>query len=325
MSKKEKGNSSNVTIANFISVLGFVALAFLFFCGHSLQNPDENIGINIVVSVGATLLVAFILWLMVYAKEVENNFKRWLIVEILAAVAFVGAACWTGYEMMHFFVVNENMRSLKTSSEKDLDNIQEEIDSYVAKEGERLNVTLIGLRDAASANRYDSSVSDYISENKISDIDKWKELKSEEISDVEYERITYRKTWEREMEEIRAVTKNWNLFFLPDAVARITKLADNVSETLTSASSALNLSIIDARLNSVGEKYYTLGDSAPNEYDVKVYFPEKMKSISGFSILGILIILLVNALILFNYIFARRSRKVRPSSKTLTPTRGGVL
>lgn len=325
MSKNVKGNSSNVTIANFISVLGFVALAFLFFCGHSLSNPGENIGINIIVSGGATLLVAFILWLMVHAKEVENNFRNWLIVEILSVVAFVGTACWTGYEMMHFFVVNDNMSDLKKLSENDIDEIEEEINTYVAQENERLNVTLIGLRDAVKANRYDSSVSDYISENKISDIDKWKELKSEEISEVEHERLAYRKAWEREIGELRAVIKNWNMFFLPDAAARINKLADNVSKTLTSASSALKLCIVETQLNPKGEKFYTLGESKVNEYGVKASFPKELEKISGFSVLGIFVILLVNVLILFNYIFAYRSKKVRSSTKILESTRGRAL
>ena len=90
----KKGNK--VTIANFVTVLGLALTAFFVFCGHSLQNYESNIGTTIIVALGFVIATSLVLWLMVYAKGVEDNFKKWRVVEIGASLVFVVIIFFSG-------------------------------------------------------------------------------------------------------------------------------------------------------------------------------------------------------------------------------------
>ena len=162
MSKNVEGNSGKVTLANWISALGLVALLLFFFCGYSLMMPNQNMGLKIMASVGTTLFMFFLLWLMIHAKEVENNFKNWFVVEVIASVMYVVFACVTGYMIMHFFVVNDNVETLQGEAKADVANIEKEINLFLSKEKERLEVTALGLSDAINGNRSDESLNEYI-------------------------------------------------------------------------------------------------------------------------------------------------------------------
>lgn len=323
MSKNVEGNSGRITIANLISLLGLGTLLLFFFCGYSLMCPDQNLGLKIIASVGTTLFMFFLLWLMIHAKEVENNFKIWLVVEVITSVMYVISACVIGFVIMHFFVVNDNVQTLQNVAKADVASIEQEIKHFLSNENERLNVTALGLSNVIDSTRCDELLSDYIKKgNKGKHIRKWQDLKSEEIDHVEVDGVEYKKTWENEIIKINSTIDKWNIFLLSDAAYRIYTLAENVNVKLTRASNNLDLYPIETYLK-YGKKYYKLGKSNPNEYNVKVNFTTELKQTGGFSFTGALIIILMNVLILFSYIFAWRTKKVR--SSVYMPGYGRIL
>lgn len=323
MSKNVEGNSGRITIANFISALGLLALLVFFFCGYSLKNPDQNMGLNIMASLGTTLFIFFLLWLMIHAKEVENNFKNWFVVEVVTSVVYVISACVSGYVIMHFFAVNDNVEDLQNDAKADVANIEQEIDFFLSKEKERLEVTALGLNDAINSNRCDQSLTEYFKKgNKGDNISKWQNLKLEEIDNLETDGKKYKESWENEIEEINSIINKWKIYLLSNAAYRINKLAEKVSDELTSASTNLDLCPVETYLQ-YGKKYYKLGESAPHKYKVNVNFSTSLKNASGFSFSGFLVVLLVNVLVLFSYIFAWRTKKVR--SSVYMPGYGRIL
>lgn len=317
MNRKKSGK---VTIANIVSLLGLVGLVFLVFCGHALQNPEENMGVNILVSVSLTAFVGFLLWLMVYAKGVENNFKGWLMVEVVAAVLFLGTAVFTGTKMMHFFVVAHNMEALKKSALNDIESIENIIQLFKEQEKSRLDTNKTGIINAKRARRCDASVKKWLKDNNISDstsdsisVNQWYKLKTGEIDHIEYENRKYNGDWNKNIGEIRAVVESWNLLLLPDAASRITKMSEDVRRLLTTISERNDIVKIQSSADEFGyHSTYEVVESSPYKYKVTVLFPSEVRVKSGFSVMGLFLIILVNVLVLFSYIFAFRSNKVHP-------------
>ena len=62
-----KTKNSKVTIANIVTMLGLAALAIFVFCGHALQNYENNFGTNIIVASTVVLGTLFVLWLMIHS------------------------------------------------------------------------------------------------------------------------------------------------------------------------------------------------------------------------------------------------------------------
>lgn len=315
MSKKSSGK---VTVANIVSLLGLVGLAFLVFCGYALQNPNGNIGVSIIVSVGLTAFVGFLLWLMIYAKGAENDFTGWRVVEITTGIVFLGTAFWAGSIMMHFFVVSDNMETLKNSALNDIKIIEEGIRLFKDQERERVQINKTGLLNAIGTKGCDESVEEYFEKNNISknesSIAHWSELKEQEIEDITWKDKTYNEAWNKNMKKIKLTIEEWNLFLLPYAAASITQMAETASELLTDISKNSDIVKIQLEKTSYGIRKYTVVESDAYEYKMEVSFSDKVKKESGFSVTGLLLIIFVNGLLLFNYIFAYRTHKVRPKN-----------
>lgn len=316
-----KKNSGKITIANIVSLLGLVSLAFLVFCGYALQNPDGNIGVNIIVSASLTALVGFLLWLLVYAKGVENNFKGWLIVEITTAVLFLGTAFFTGSKMMYFFVVSDNMKTLKECAQKDIKKIEDKIQLFKEQEKARLHINKTGIINAIRTQKYDKSVEKFLKDNNIletsNSVNQWYELKVKEIDDIEHEGKKYKNDWNKNIGEIKNIIESWNLFLLPNAATRITNISEATGKLLTTISEQSNIVKIESSTTLYDSTIYIAVKSDANQYKIEVNFPSQIKK-SGFSFRGFFLIVLINGLIIFNYIFAYRSKKVRPKNNKNT-------
>ena len=323
MSKKK---NSKVTIANIVTILGLVALTFFVFCGQALQNFENNMGTNVIVALVFVLLALFVLWLAVHAKSVENNFRPWRIVETFALLLFFAVSLFTGTTMMKFFVVNENMVTLKETASNDISQLSSLIEDFKKNEKERLNTNLQGYETAAAGyQRMTREVEDYV--KKINE-DGGKRYfsenmmrKIENIADASPGAKGYKKTWDKEISELEEVIANWNLLKLPDAVKRLEVLSEEVNQKLTLYSKNYDFKIIETNLSDE----LTITGSPKNEYKYEVVFPAQVRSASGFSITGLLVIILIDILVLASYIFAYRSRKVAPKGGNGTFIGGAPL
>ena len=319
MSKKK---NSKVTIANIVTILGLVALTFFVFCGQALQNFENNMGTNVIVALVFVLLSLFVLWLAVHAKSVENNFRPWRIVETFALLLFFAVSLFTGTTMMKFFVVNENMVTLKETASNDIFQIKELITDFGVQEHERLRNNIEGYTNATkSGTELDFETKKYIQAIGTGDtLSVVMNNKINVIADASPRAKGYKKTWDKEISELEEVIANWNLLKLPDAVKRIEVLSEEVNQKLTMYSKNYDFKLIELE-NGV----YVLKGSDPHEYKYEVEFPALVRSTSGFSITGLLVIILIDILVLASYIFAYRSRKVAPKGGNGTFIGGAPL
>ena len=319
MSKKK---NSKVTIANIVTILGLVTLTFFVFCGQALQNFENNMGTNVIVALVFVLLALFVLWLAVHAKSVENNFRPWRIVETFALLLFFAVSLFTGTTMMKFFVVNENMVTLKETASNDISQIKKLIADFGEQEHERLENNISGYKNAKeSGTELNFQTKKYIQEINIDSLNTVMNNKINVIADVSPGAKGYKKTWDKEISELEEVIANWNLLKLPDAVKRIEVLSEEVNQKLTLYSENYDFKIIETNLSDE----FTITDSPKNEYKYEVEFPALVRSASGFSITGLLVIILIDILVLASYIFAYRSRKVAPKGGNGTFIGGAPL
>lgn len=296
-----KSSNKKITIANMISVFGLVIMTFLFFCGNALQNYSNNFGLNIILAVAILLSTSLLLWLLVYAKNANNDFGKWRIVEVLTLLLFVCLAYFSSTKIMHFFVVNDNLEEYKITAMDDVSKISKEIERFRAQEIDRLVTHCEGYRNA-------EEIYSHIDLSNIEKIeghvyDKW----VSKINDINDADGNYGPNWETQLDELKSVVEDWNFITLPGAVNQLEVLAHEVSEKLTKISGCYEFYIIE---NGKPEL------SNANVYEVKPEFPSIIAKLSGFSILGIIIIVVIYVLILSNYIFAYRSHKVPPTKKS---------
>ena len=79
MARKEK--SGKITVANIVSVLGLMLLAFFTYIGHSYMSGGE-IGMDILIAGLITIAAALLLWWLIKAKGAENELSKWKKIEI---------------------------------------------------------------------------------------------------------------------------------------------------------------------------------------------------------------------------------------------------
>lgn len=314
-----KSKSEKISIANIISVVGLAALAFLSYLGCSFKWPDQNVGITILLALCPTAVAAFFLWMMTHAKGVENNFRGWMIVEIVSGLAFLGTAVWGGSWMMPFFVVNQRAEELQDAAKNDLTAMEREIGRFVNRQTEKLNIMFTGMQNALEDGGYDEQVGKLIDTAKgmSGSFTTWIEYQKESIDSIKYNDDMYRSIWQEEISEMRSEVNGWKIFVIPDIAEKMIRLAgteesidtdESICGILNSISRNSALCRIEAVTTDYGRKVYRVAGFDAETYDLKLTFPEEL-SAGGFSGGGFVVIVLVYILILFNYIFAYRSKK----------------
>ena len=104
---EKKQDSSRITIANIVAMVGIVLLLVFSFIGHSYLSGGE-LGWDVMISVGITAFTAFLLWFLIKAKGAENQLDKWKIIEYVTLgvyILFAIPASLLG-GVMHFFVIN---------------------------------------------------------------------------------------------------------------------------------------------------------------------------------------------------------------------------
>ena len=314
-----KSKSEKISIANIISVVGLAALAFLSYLGCSFKWPDQNVGITILLALCPTAVAAFFLWMMTHAKGVENNFRGWMIVEIVSGLAFLGTAVWGGSWMMPFFFLYQRAEELQDAAKNDLTAMEREIGRFVNRQTEKLNIMFTGMQNALEDGGYDEQVGKLIDAAKgmSGSFTTWIEYQKESIDSIKYNDDMYRSIWLEEISEMRSEVNGWKIFVIPDIAEKMIRLAgteesidtdESICGILNSISRNSALCRIEAVTTDYGRKVYRVAGFDAETYDLKLTFPDELTN-GGFSLGGFAVIVLVYILILFNYIFAYRSKK----------------
>lgn len=315
--KGSKNNTGKVTIANFVTILGLVVLLAFTYLGRSYMSGGE-VGLDIVVSLAITLVTAFLLWFLVKAKKTDNDYKKWMKVEYSALAVYIILAIVVGFKggIMHYFVVNANKEEIKGYATRDLDAIEAMLNEYEEFEENALTDTRRGLMNAVSSG-YDLSESlrKFMSDEGISrnpeSADNFVMVQRTELLGTTYDEL--RSDFNAQKLKIERITDSWSVLQIVSAAKAIDALAESVRKELNVLAESAKLPVIH---NDGGE--YTIDSyqtfELPAIEDLK--FKKSIMSAEGFSTWALLVVIIINALILFNYIFAYRTKYIPPSGKS---------
>lgn len=313
MSKKQK--SKGITIANIVSLAGLVALLVFSFLGLVFKRGGE-VGMSILLSSVITLVGAFLLWLMIKAKGVENDLKRWRVVELSTVAAYVIFAVFASWHggLMNFFVVNDHKEAIKKYAEADFQKIDAMFAEFKSYENHALANTVNGLYSATGLDqRCDQALLEFMQGVGMSStrdgVETYSSIKNSEIGsyyEARYDNFLSRK------KEIGSAIDNWSVMRVAFNVDAIDKLARQFADELTSKSEEFQLPLI---VRSVDGGYtingYQSRDFKVQGGDGSLQFKSAITGVTGFSVMAVVVALLIHLIVLFNYFVAYRTFVVK--------------
>lgn len=340
-------NSDKITLANLVSIIGIVLLAFLFYCGIAISGM--SIGISILIAVGISAVIGFILWLLLHAKGVENDFAKWRAVEIVSLVLFILVSLGSSWFILKFTNVLFQKDAIQRVARNDIDEIRSLISKYKADATADYDLVKRKIISASESRYYPNNIDDALKDTLESQwrfsvrelstkasvdnflngtdsltigisiprwIDRIADLST--INERDLEPVVYGPSWDEQLNRCSQIINSWDIFSLPQAMQIIKKMKSDVPDKLTTISRSLPLHTLktelkrDNRGRSLGYNVYKI-ESA---YQGRPYTLVSTDTnwFSGHSVIpyivGIIISLFLYFIVIFNYIVAYRSRKV---------------
>lgn len=322
------------SIANLISIVGLVVLAFFLYLGFAYSGT--NSGTSILYSVMITIGIGLILYALLYAKKVENNFEKWRIVEYTLVGVFIIACSATVPTLCHFINVNRDSENLKNYAIQDLDGMETAISNFQSQERANLSQLEINLQNVATSYNYYSAITEelksYIShellggqdsklnkENITSFNEKWNNY----IDNLHHygEGKSYASTLKNAIEENRNRIVAWKILEIPQAIEEINKLKHDLDTNLNSISESYPLH----KIGRAGSRWDIVDTHKAFMTSIDSNFKEECAKRTGVNIYGIALSVVIFLLIIFNYVVAYRSSKVSVKAGRSTSDGGMIL
>lgn len=311
-----KQTSNKITIANIVAMVGIVLLGIFTFMGHSYLSGGE-LAWDVIVSLAVVSVTSLLLWLLIRAKGAENELDKWKKTEYTTLGIYIIFAITTSIYCgtMHFFIVNAQKDDIKQFAFNDLTKIDTLFVQYRDFETEAINQTKTGLLNSYSAGAQRSSIlKDFLRRYEIphrNAVNTFCEDEQHKLLGDRYDDLFA--NYESQKRDIKNVINNWNTLKIASKAKAIEDLAEILSQKLTEWSAQAIL----PKVNQENGKYTIVQNTQQKEYKINVESLEFKKAIAettGFSFLALLMILLIHALILFNYIVAYRTHTVKTKS-----------
>lgn len=313
-------NSGNVSIANVLALIGLAGIGVVTFLGMLLHSSDgKPIGailgaLALVVGLGAILFVA------IKAKGAADNADKWRFVEWGALCAYVVVALVFSASFLRFFYVLSEKESLQGMARSEIQSICGLYQNYDSQQKMHLNNAVeqvqsyIASRQKASV---DSALAAYVS-GIGRNVDSWAEKAS----------ALTRLAADAELDGIEKRINGWEILKLSSTAA---ELEEKDSKAWEMVEAKIRKNRDEHRLIPVisggGQKPYRLNGYAQFDLGTRpeARFAETLRTASGNTAMGWIVYVVLNILVLFNYVVAQRSRVVRGGRGGGSDTIGQVL
>lgn len=323
-----KDKSNRITVANIIAVIGIVVLAAGLFLGYLYSG--DNMGISGIKAAGWALGFTFLLWFLIKAKGAVNELGKWRIVEISTLVVYLALAVISSIPMSRFFNIYVANSDLRDAATADIETMNDGIRQFQDDANSALDVTLRGLRNAAD-NDISVTLSNYLMEQNFDALDGssinafangtggWRG----KIESITLDGQDYVEAWNDELDRCRTTIESWNVLEIPQAVQSLSDVSDEISQTLTDLSAELPFPVIER--HAATEEYTIVSRYEPSTYDFAPNVVSKLNGIKATGLVGIVICAFIHLLILFNYLVAYRSDKIRPTRRSNAAGGQGIM
>lgn len=303
-----KKNSGNISIANIISLIGFSGIGVITFFGMLFHSSDGTPGVAIVGSVALLAGLIFLLVMSIKAKSAEDNPDKWRYVEWGCIVLYIVVAGYFATPFQRFFYIMTEKSEMQAMARREVDSIKKMRQSYEYQQVKFLTDAVEQIKNYNASKQissgYNNELAEYV-KGVGSDVDSWAAKASilvklhpdKELSDI--------------VEEINA----WNIMNLASLAAKLEK---KDKATLIS---------LEKKIREYGENNKLIpvisgGGTQPYHFDgyanfdlgtsPEPEFAQTLRSADGDTVLGWVIYVVLNLLILLNYIVTSRTRFVGP-------------
>lgn len=157
-------NNGKVTIANLIAIAGFVVLTIFYSLGKFYLEKGSFVKTSL-LTLAFICLSSGVLVFLIKVKGVENDFKKWRIVEYVLFVGYIVVAASFSLGFVHFFSIGST-DAFKETGKRDVKSIEDMFSIYERFETDAISITRYGLMNTLGASLSDE-LKEFMSEKKI--------------------------------------------------------------------------------------------------------------------------------------------------------------
>lgn len=305
---KSKSADSKISIANILALIGLAGIGVVSFFGMYLHSKDGSPGIAVLGAVALVAGLAFLLVMSIKAKSAEDNRDKWVYVEWGCIAAYVIVAVLFSAPFQRFIYVMAEKEELQNKAKAEIKAIDDlyrsydyQQDKFLTEAREQIENYKLSAQPAHVDRELDSYVRDVVG----SDINGWREKAS----------LIVKLPQDQELADIKSKVEVWN-------VMQITSLAARLEKKETEAWKNL-----ETKIRTFGENNRlipVIGGGGISPYTFEGYasfdlgekpepvFSEGMRSVEGHTVAGWIIYVILNFLILLNYVVTPHSGFVGP-------------
>lgn len=304
-SQKEKGK---ITIANILALIGLAGIGVVTFFGMQLHSSDGTPGTAIIGAIALVAGLGFLLMMSIKAKKAEDNPDMWRYVEWACLVFYVAVAVFFATPFQRFFYMTTEKSDLQAMARAEVQAIQEMYQRYEHQQKKYLTEAAEQIKNFKDSEQikmtYNKELSDYV-KGVGEDVDSW-ESKANLIVKLQPD---------KELSEIAHEIEVWSVMNLSSLAFRLEK---KDKEAWTS---------VETKIREFGEKNKlipVIGGGGVRPYSFEGYakfdlgtppqpkFAQALRASDGNTAVGWIVYVVLNLLVLLNYLSASRSLHVGP-------------
>ncbi len=308
-----QGKKSKITIANLIALTGLAGLGVVTFFGILLHSSDGKPGIAILGAVAFVVALGFLLFMSIKAKGAENDVKSWRYMEWICLLAYVVVAILFAAPFQRFFYVVSQKENLQEKARNEVKAIKTLYQNYEHQQKKYLTDAVEQLQNYLASGQQRTvkdDLSEYV-EGIGSDINGWAAKASKIVALPK----------DKQLLEIESRVDHWNFM-------QVASLAADLEEKENSAWTSVEKRILKYQENNRlipvigggGLHPYRLDGYAKFDLGTKpdAVFAKELRKAEGNTALGWILYVVLNGMILLNYLVTSRSSYVGPRSNRQT-------
>lgn len=305
MSQEKKGK---ITIANILALIGLAGIGVVTFFGMQLHSSDGTPGAAIIGAVALVAGLGFLLMMSIKAKRADNHPDKWRYVEWVCLVLYVVVAGLFATPFQRFFYMTTEKTDLQAMAREEVQAIQEMYQRYEHQQKKYLTDAVEQLKNYNDSKQismtYNSELAEYV-KGVGTNVDSW-ESKANLIVKLQPD---------KELSEISTEIEVWNIMNLSSLALRLER---KDKEAWTS---------METKIREFGEKNKlipVIGGGGVQPYYFDGYakfdlgtppqpkFAQALRASNGHTVLGWTVYVVLNLLVLLNYLATSRSTYVGP-------------
>ena len=297
---------NGITIANFIALIGMAGIGATTFFGELFTSEDGTPGVAIIMAVILVAALTFLLVFSIKAQTKDSDTNSWLYVEIASIIVYIVVAIIFSTPSQRFFYIvseKENLKEMALNQVKAIDSMYMKYERQYTR---FINDAAEQARNYFDSKTYNKELS---YELKDAGISNKKEVDSWQDKALKVMKLQKRS----EVAEIKSQIEIWNLLTLPS-------MAVNLEETSKGCWSDANKHIQAAAENNklipvIKGDIYGYAYDGFAKFDLgtrpESKFANALRAADGSTTAGLVIYIVLNFMVLFNYIVTNRSNKIR--------------